>query len=39
VPQIESFLQYPHEAVRLTVSQWRITDVPRGWIPARTVEA
>ena len=37
VPQIEQFLQYPHEAVRLSVSLWRITDVTRGWIPARTL--
>jgi nitroimidazol reductase NimA-like FMN-containing flavoprotein (pyridoxamine 5'-phosphate oxidase superfamily) len=37
VPQIEPFLQYPHEAVRLSISLWRITDVPRGWIPARTL--
>jgi hypothetical protein len=37
VPQIEPFLQYPHEAVRLTVSLWRITDVTRGWIPARAL--
>jgi hypothetical protein len=37
VPQIEAFLQYPHEAVRLAVSLWRITDVPRGWIPARSL--
>jgi hypothetical protein len=37
VPQIESFLQYPHEAVRLAVSLWRVTDVANGWIPGRTL--
>ena len=35
VPQAEPFLQYPHEAVRLTVSGWRVTDVKKGWIPGR----
>jgi hypothetical protein len=37
VPQVEAFFQYPHDAVRLRVSSWRVTDVTRGWIPGRTV--
>jgi hypothetical protein len=38
VPQAEAFFQYPHRAVRLTVSSWRVTDVARGWIPGRVLE-
>ena len=39
VPQSEPFHHYPHEAVRLTVSGWRVTDVNNGWIPGRELNS
>lgn len=33
VPQAAPFLDAPVEAVRLTVTTWRATDIPNGWLP------
>ena len=33
VPQAGPFLSAPVEAVRLTVTTWRVTDIPNGWLP------
>lgn len=33
VPQAAPFLAAPVEAVHLSVTTWRVTDIPNGWIP------
>ncbi|MEO6086623.1 MAG: pyridoxamine 5'-phosphate oxidase family protein [Umezawaea sp.] len=35
IPEIEPFLAAPLNAVRLSIPVWRVTDVPRGWLPGR----
>jgi hypothetical protein len=35
VPAAAPFLDTPIEAVRLSVSGWRVTDIPNGWLPGR----
>ncbi|CCH30831.1 pyridoxamine 5'-phosphate oxidase family protein [Actinosynnema sp. NPDC047251] len=35
VPEAAPFLAYPIRAVRLSVTSWRITDLPNGWLPGR----
>jgi nitroimidazol reductase NimA-like FMN-containing flavoprotein (pyridoxamine 5'-phosphate oxidase superfamily) len=39
VPQVEPFLGAPIEAVELTVTTWRATDIPNGWLPGRELRA
>jgi hypothetical protein len=39
VPQAAPFLGTPIETVRLTVGQWRVTDIPNGWLPGRPLMA
>ena len=36
-PEIAPLLGAPTVAVRLTVRQWKVTDVTRGWLPARVL--
>jgi hypothetical protein len=35
VPAAAPFLDTPIEAVRLTVTGWRVTDIANGWLPGR----
>ena len=39
VPAAEPFLAAPIESVRLRVAQWRVTDIPNGWLPGRELDA
>lgn len=38
VPECAPFLEFPIAAVRLTVPTWRVTDIPRGWLPGRELD-
>lgn len=35
VPEAAPFLGTPIEALRLAVPEWRVTDLPRGWLPGK----
>lgn len=35
VPAAAPFMSAPIEAVRLSVTGWRVTDIPNGWLPGR----
>lgn len=39
VPEAAPFLAAPIRAVRLTVPQWRVTDIPNGWLPGKDFSA
>ncbi|HMV70402.1 MAG TPA: pyridoxamine 5'-phosphate oxidase family protein [Myxococcota bacterium] len=38
-PEMEPFFSFPLRHVRLDVRRWRVTDVPKGWIPAKELRA
>ncbi|RJQ74487.1 pyridoxamine 5'-phosphate oxidase family protein [Pseudonocardiaceae bacterium YIM PH 21723] len=38
VPEVAPFLATPIRTVRLSVGQWRITDIGKGWLPGRELD-
>ena len=34
-PEAAAFLGAPIRAVKLTVGEWRVTDIPNGWLPGK----